>query len=238
MDRGEFETTLDRLQQATSLAELQAETTRLRDRLGIAHVVYHWTDQKGDQFGAGTYTPEWAVHYIQQGYLRIDPVVSGCFQRFHPVDWRDLDWSGRAQRAFLGEAIDAGVGTQGLSVPIRGPNGQFAIFTASTEEADPSWTRFGSERLRDLILVSHFFNQKALEIRQGTDHAALLKLSPREIDALTLLAVGYSRGQAAEKLGISEHTLRVYIESARSKLGGANTTHTIAKALTLGLILL
>lgn len=233
-----MEATLDRLQQATSLAELQAETARLRDTLGIAHVVYHWTNQRGDQFGAGTYAPEWAVHYVQQGYMRVDPVVTGSFQRFHPVEWKQLDWSGRAQRRFLDEALDAGVGRQGTTVPIRGPNGQFALFTTTTEDSDANWALFNRERLRDLILIAHFFNQKALEIRQGTDQASLMRLSPREIDALTMLAIGYNRAQAADRLSISEHTLRVYIESARAKLGAANTTHAVAKALTLGLILL
>lgn len=238
MTRGDLETILDRLQQATSLAELQSETAALRDSLGIAHVVYHWTNQKGEQFGAGTYSPEWAVRYVQEGYIRIDPVVTGCFQRFHPVEWKQLDWSGRTQRKFLDEALDAGVGTQGTSVPIRGPNGQFALFTTTAEDSDESWARFNDERLRDLILIAHFFNQKALEIRQGTDQAHLLKLSPREIDALTMLAIGYGRAQAADRLSISEHTLRVYIESARSKLGAANTTHAVAKALILGLIVI
>jgi DNA-binding CsgD family transcriptional regulator len=238
MTRGDLETTLDRLQRATSLAELQAETSTLRDSLGIAHVVYHWTNQKGEQFGAGTYSPEWVVHYVQENYIRVDPVVSGCFRRFHPVEWKQLDWTGKAQRKFLDEAIDGGVGTQGVSVPIRGPNGQFALFTATSEDTDGAWSTFNRERMRDLILVAHFFNQKALEIRQGSDRASLMRLSPREIDSLTMLAIGYSRAQAAEKLSISEHTLRVYIESARSKLGAANTTHAVAKALTLGLILL
>ncbi|MEO1364155.1 MAG: helix-turn-helix transcriptional regulator, partial [Pseudomonadota bacterium] len=61
-------------------------------------------------------------------------------------------------------------------------------------------------------------------------------LSPREIDAMTLLAVGYSRAQVADSLSISEHTLRVYIESARHKLGAHNTTHAVARAISQGLI--
>ena len=193
---------------------------------------------KGDQFGAGTYSPEWAVRYTRKNYLRVDPVITGCFQRFHPVDWKQLDWTGKPVRVFQDEAIGAGVGHQGLSVPIRGPKGQFALFTTTDDCSDDAWDKFGAERTRDLILIAHFFNQKALEIRQGTDHAQQLQLSPREIDALTLLAIGYSRAQAAEKLSISEHTLRVYIEGSRNKLGAANTTHAVAKALTLGLILL
>jgi len=45
-----------------------------------------------------------------------------------------------------------------------------------------------------------------------------------------------NRAQAALVLRISEHTLRVYIESARNKLGALNTTHAVARALSYGLI--
>ena len=53
---------------------------------------------------------------------------------------------------------------------------------------------------------------------------------------MTLLAIGYSRAQVADTLSISEHTLRVYIESARFKLGAMNTTHAVARAMQQGLI--
>ena len=39
-------------------------------------------------------------------------------------------------------------------------------------------------------------------------------------------------------MSISEHTLRVYIESARHKLGALNTTHAVARALSTGLIVM
>ena len=89
-----------------------------------------------------------------------------------------------------------------------------------------------------MILLAHFLNQKALEIERGTDHVEAQKLSPREIDALTLLAMGLNRAQASEQLSISEHTLRVYIESARYKLGATNTVHTVARALSRGLLVI
>ena len=53
---------------------------------------------------------------------------------------------------------------------------------------------------------------------------------------LSLLAVGLTRTQAADYLGLSEHTVRVYIESARKKVGAANTLHAVARAQLLGLI--
>lgn len=163
-------------------------------------------------------------------------MVQGCLRRFHAVDWKELDWSGRQVRSFLGEAFDAGVGNQGFSVPIRGPNGQFALFTVNHRCSDPEWVRYTEEHVRDVILAAHFINQKALEIERGTDVIPGQSLSPREVDALTLLAMGYSRLQAAESLSISEHTLRVYVESARAKLEAANTTHAVARAMARGLL--
>ncbi|MEL7116085.1 MAG: LuxR family transcriptional regulator [Pseudomonadota bacterium] len=234
--QGRLDSCIERLQSAGSFDDLQAEIKGLRDTFDVEHVVYHSVNSTGQQYAALTYSPEWVDHYIEQGYERIDPVVQGCLRRFHPVDWRRLDWSGRAVRTFMDEANDAGVGQQGFSIPIRGPSGQFALFTISDRRGESDWERYTEEHVRDLILVAHFVNQKALELERGSDEASTASLSPREVDALTMLAMGYNRAQAAESLSISEHTLRVYIESARHKLEAANTTHAVAKGLNLGLI--
>jgi DNA-binding CsgD family transcriptional regulator len=227
------------LQQVATHGELQDVIVSLRDLYEVEHVVYHSVNAIGQQYAALTYTPEWVDRYLDKDYARIDPVVQGCYQRFHPVDWKRLDWTGKQVRNFMGEAQDAGVGNQGLSVPIRGPNGQFALFTASARATDTQWETYSKINVGDLILVAHFVNQKALEIDQGDhDPDKVQKLSPRETDALSLLAMGYSRAQAADSLAISEHTLRVYIESARLKLNAGNTTHAVAKAISTGQIII
>lgn len=233
-----LETLITGLQQATSFADLQSIIFRLRDLYDVDHVVYHSVNRAGEQQASLTYDQSWVERYIEKDYARIDPVVQGCFQRFHPVDWKKLDWSSKQARGFMGEAIDAGVGNQGLSVPIRGPNGQFALFTASSRSTDSTWDTYSRCNVADLILVAHFVNQKALELNNGSDVEATKALSPREVDALSLLAMGYSRAQAADSLTISEHTLRVYIEGARLKLGAQNTTHAIAKAISGGHIVI
>lgn len=227
---------LEKLEQADTLEGLQTASEALREHYRVAHIVYHWVDSAGEQYGCGTYSLEWQQRYLEQNYLRIDPVVSGCYQRFHPVDWKKLDWAGKAARAFLAEAIQFGVGNQGFTVPIRGPNGQFALFTVNQNCSDEEWQAFAEENRRDLILVAHYFNEKALEFEPGRKPEAARALSPREIDAMTLIAIGYNRAQVANTLSISEHTLRVYIESARFKLGAINTTHAVARALSRGLI--
>ncbi|MEW9921023.1 autoinducer binding domain-containing protein [Marimonas sp. MJW-29] len=227
---------LESLEQADTLAGLQAATEALRDHLNVDHIAYHWVDSAGDQYGCGNHSLAWQERYIAQNYQRIDPVVIGCFQPFHPVDWKQLDWSSRAARAFQRESLDYGVGNQGFSVPVRGPNGQFALFSVNNTCDDDHWAAFIARYRREMVLIGHYLNEKALEFEPDRQPDPAQPLSPREVDAMTLLAIGYSRAQVAVELQISEHTLRAYIESARFKLGALNTTHAVARTLSRGLI--
>ena len=231
-----LEQILEGLERADALDGLQTASVALRDHLKIDHIAYHWVDSAGDQYGCGTYSIAWQNRYVDQNYLRVDPVIAGCYQRFHPVDWKRLDWSSKSARAFRAESIEYGIGNQGYSVPIRGPNGQFALFTVNHTCDDDEWCAFTETHRRQLILIAHYFNEKALEFEPDRTPEQSQSLSPREVDAMTLVAIGYSRAQVAETLSISEHTLRVYIESARFKLGAMNTTHAVARALSRGLI--
>ncbi len=229
---------IERLERAEGLDDLQHLIEEIREAYGVDNVIYHWVNSAGEQYGCGTYDLEWVNRYMEKGYLRVDPVIQGCYQRFHPVNWKRLDWSSKAARAFYEDAIAHGIGNQGYSIPIRGPNGQFAHFTLSHNSTDEEWEEFTEQNRRDLILVAHSFNSKALEFEPGRAPEQAQPLSPREIEAMTLLAIGYSRAQAAETLSISEHTLRVYVESARHKLGAMNTTHAVARALSRGVIVI
>lgn len=231
-----LEQILSSLEAADTFERMQGASEALRDYYEIDHIVYHWVDSRGDQYGCGTYSVAWQEKYLAENYLRIDPVVLGCFQRFHPVDWKRLDWSSKAAREFLKISNTYGVGNQGFSIPIRGPNGQFALFTVNHSCDDVTWAAFTQKHRRDLILIAHYFNEKALEFEPDRKPEQSQALSPRELDAMTLLAIGYSRAQVANSLSISEHTLRVYIESARFKLGALNTTHAVARAMSRGLI--
>jgi DNA-binding NarL/FixJ family response regulator len=88
---------------------------------------------------------------------------------------------------------------------------------------------------RDLMIIAHEFNKKALEFDDVDESPKTPALSPRELSAMTFLAKGFSRAQAANELSISEYTLRVYIEAARHKLGTLNTTHAVARAMKNGI---
>lgn len=233
-----LEALLEAVERASDLGDMRQIIRQLRDFLAVDHMVYHWVGATSDQFICGTYPDLWIQHYAAQDCLRIDPVIQGCYQRFHPVDWKLLDWSGKAARLLMREAIAHGLGNQGYSVPVRGPNGQFALFTVSHRCDDTAWQVFTARHRRDLVLIAHTFNQRALEFEPERAGDKTQPLSPREVDGLSLLAMGYSRAQVARTLNISEHTLRVYIESARFKLGAVNTLHAVARATARGLIMI
>ena len=236
MTQAKLETFLERLQKASSIRDLQTTIVALRNIYEVEHVIYHTVNQKGEQFGALTYDMAWVTHYLEQDYRFIDPVILGAWRRFNPMDWKQLDWSSPVSRAFLRESQEAGVGNQGYSVPIWGPQGELALFTVNHRANDQEWQTFTKAHLRDFLLVSHFVHQQGRKIRDMDLDAPVPELSPRERDVLTLLCLGRSRAAAAERLKISENTLRAYVDSARHKLGAMNTIHAVALALARGVI--
>jgi DNA-binding CsgD family transcriptional regulator len=231
-----LEALLERLQTTKSIEELQVWTHELRDYLDVTHVFYHTANLKGEQLGAFTYSLDWVRRYIEKDYKSIDPVVLGAVRRFHPMDWKTLDWSSPQAREFMREAQAAGVGNQGWTVPIWGPRGEFAFLAVNHRASDAEWAEFIRAKAKDILLVSHLVHQQVMRIVRDEVDPPNTDLSPREREALAQLSLGQSRAAVADALHISENTLRAYIDSARHKLGAANVTHAVALALARGLI--
>lgn len=218
------------------LEELYDLVKSLCKIFSVKHAVYHSIQWRGEPFAFATYSFEWHQYYEQNRLYLVDPVVLAAFQMFQPYNWKSLEWDRKPARQLMAAAAEHGVGNQGLSMPVRGPNGELALLSVSSDATDEEWDAFVSSSRADLLLIGHFIHEAARRLildRKELDYA---HLSPREVDALSMLGLGMNRSQIAENLKISEHTLRVYIESSRQKLGASNTTHAVASALTRGLI--
>jgi len=61
-------------------------------------------------------------------------------------------------------------------------------------------------------------------------------LTPREIDVVELLAEGLSNKAIAVRLGISDQTVKFHVASICGKLGAANRTDAVRRAVRRGLI--
>ena len=63
-------------------------------------------------------------------------------------------------------------------------------------------------------------------------------LTPREIQVLELLAEGLPNKAIAERLQISDQTVKFHVSSISGKLGAANRTDAVRRAVRRGLITL
>jgi DNA-binding NarL/FixJ family response regulator len=61
-------------------------------------------------------------------------------------------------------------------------------------------------------------------------------LSPRELEALRLVAAGLSNGTIAARLYVSERTVRYHLTSLFNKLGVTSRTEAVAIASRRGLL--
>jgi DNA-binding CsgD family transcriptional regulator len=125
----------------------------------------------------------------------------------------------------------------GVMVPVRLPRGRFAVV---------SWLgpvgRDEAERLADLagpefLLLAHYFLER---VRETSDPPAvaedLARMTPRELECLTLIAKGASDAEAGLALGLSERTVRFHMRNATEKLGSRSRSHAVALATQLGIL--
>ena len=64
------------------------------------------------------------------------------------------------------------------------------------------------------------------------------RLTPREIEVLELVAEGRPNRAIAERLGISDQTVKFHLASISGKLGAANRTDAVRRGVRAGLITL
>jgi len=76
----------------------------------------------------------------------------------------------------------------------------------------------------------------ASDIESATDEAVIEPLTPRETEVLSLVAEGLSNKAIAGQLGISDQTVKFHLGSISGKLGAANRTEAVRRAVRRGLI--
>ena len=72
--------------------------------------------------------------------------------------------------------------------------------------------------------------------RDGTDSVFEEALTHRELEVLELLAEGLPNKGIAERLGISDQTVKFHIASIMGKLGASNRVETVRRAVRRGLL--
>jgi len=91
---------------------------------------------------------------------------------------------------------------------------------------------------RDAILIVDRAERRADRTTRSTprDEPYEEALTPREIQVLELLAEGLPNKGIASRLGISDQTVKFHVAAIAGKLGAANRTDAVRRAVRRGLI--
>lgn len=132
---------------------------------------------------------------------------------------------------------------------------------ALVDNPDPSWTaqalRHGirsilprdadAAQIRAAILAAHsglvllgaeVSQALARGVRTQQHPDPVENLTTRELEVLGMLAEGLSNRQIADRLRLSDHTIKFHISSILDKLGVSTRTEAVTAGLRMGLILL
>jgi DNA-binding CsgD family transcriptional regulator len=198
---------------------------------GLTHVAYLGValpSNTSDQpLVCVTYPDEWVDHYREERYVRIDPVIHRSLTSILPTDWSEFPLHGKRIQQLFGEAREFGIGTRGLTFPIRGRLGETALFSISSNMLPADWKHFKEENLPEMQMLA-FYVHRLISLPLDLDEPP--HLGPREIECLRWSAAGKTADDVATILNLSPKTVRAYLESARHKLNGLNITHAVARA--------
>lgn len=230
-----LEQALEDLAKVESMTALECYVDQLRSTYAVANMVLHVISSPrvglSDPLIIATYEEHWKTRYFERDYFQIDPVVQEGAKSFLPLDWTDIDRSSPRMRALFAEAESYGVGTQGISVSIRGPRRETALVTLTSFETDESWLQRRASLLRDFHSLAHFLLDRSLVLAGLASRLPATKLSPREKQCLELLARGDAPKKIAHRLDLSIRTVRLYLSSAKLKLRAPNINAAIALAV-------
>ncbi len=90
----------------------------------------------------------------------------------------------------------------------------------------------------DAILIAHGAQLRPHTTDEDDEPATQEALTAREIQVLELLAEGLPNKAIAERLRISDQTVKFHVASISGKLGAANRTDAVRRAVRRGLITL
>lgn len=220
-------------------ADTECAVNRVRDIYRLDHVTYHLAQTISGNVDApfvkSTYPDTWISRYLLRGYVRVDPIAQEGFKRRLPFDWREIALTEQARELMI-DAVEHGLGGNGYSIPVMDRAARRALLSLNSSVPDGQWSSFIAENAADLAEIAYRLHRKAVDELYGVDDP-VPALGPREIECLTWAAHGKDSRTIALLLGISDHTARNYLKSARFKLDCANIAQAVTKAIKLRIII-
>ena len=209
---------------------------RLCEIYDLDHAVYATVLADDRVIGYTNYPEEWVRYYTENKLHHIDPVISAASSSIIPVNWRKIGCDYSKNEVFR-LAREFGIGNLGLSVPVRGPYGDFAVFSVTKNCSEAEWALRCKLIMKDMQSIAFFYHDAIM--RQSGMFKLLNKktLSRREREVLQWYARGKTQDDIATLTGLKSSTVSAYLQSARTKLNALTSAHAAARAIRFGEII-
>lgn len=187
----------------------------------------------------------WRANYLKRELFKSDFVYRACRVTSMPVVWSydsrpeivlRVGQTATGRELMSIEQMVTLTGMRGgISVPIRGP-GAFLGYVAFASSDRLETLLSQHEEYGDyLFAIAYRFYDTMID-KLAVHAAQGPRLSARELECMSLLAIGKTLDEAATILGLSYSTVRFHLQNAERKLGTRNRSHAIARAAFLGLL--
>jgi DNA-binding CsgD family transcriptional regulator len=181
-----------------------------------------------------TYPKPWQSRYFLRRYGEIDPVLKWGSAAVLPFDWADLKIEEPDAHRFFADATRYGIGSRGLSIPVRGRKVTHSLVSYTGDMAQKDWVRFKSSNMQYLQQLSALIDSAAnIGSKQPRSE---VQLSPREEQCLVWAARGKTHREIADILEIGSGSVKSHLDSSRHKLHCINLAHAVGVAVASGVI--
>lgn len=223
---------VEELDRCSSQNAVVAAVTNVLAEFGFEHFIMAGLPHPNERLEQLVVLKHWPVGwyelYSRSDFIRFDPVIRLCRNTTSPFEWTEAPYDPEREpgaREVMVRAEDFGMG-RGFSLPIHGVNGHEACFSMSGKNLDLS------RRTKPAIhLIAMYAFERARQLNLGISRDVPNPLTKREREALTWAALGKSLRDTAEILQITERTATAHAVNAMHKLGAANKTQAVVKAM-------
>ncbi len=178
---------------------------------------------------------EWLSHYVAKQLYFNDPVLKACAKTSFATDWcsfADEEDCSQAELQVLQDARHFGL-RSGIGLSVKSFDGSLQIVSLASRGKTATCT----EALARLTVGSMQLAKLFAQIEaHGQENPPKPRLSKREAECLTWVALGKSSSEISEIIEVSTNTVDFHIKRAMSKLDATSRTFAIVRALRLGLI--
>jgi DNA-binding CsgD family transcriptional regulator len=236
---GEFQNKLHELSK-NDKTDVEKALFLIRDQYNIGNVTYHLSQTVvrelavDSPFVRTTYPPIWVARYLLRSYIEIDPIVREGMLRALPFGWNEVSLQPEAAE-MMQEFSTLGFSINGYSIPLVDKAGRRSLVSFNARPNQDDWDDIVSACRIEWAEIAHIIHGMAIAALPGSEHKTPT-LGKRELEVLSWTARGKDYLEIAIIMGISKHTVRSYIRSARAKLDCVNLTQAVTIATKLRLI--